>query len=104
MRTNQLLAVLILSLAGAGAAHAQQAPTQTPVPSQPPAATQQGAPADQMRAAVEDKFKELDANGDGVISKEEASKMKGLTERFASADKNKDSKLDRGEFAFAMGL
>jgi Ca2+-binding EF-hand superfamily protein len=56
-----------------------------------------------MKAAVDDKFRQLDANGDGTISQEESTKMKGLTERFQAADKNKDGKLDRGEFGLAMG-
>lgn len=72
-----------------GAAQAQQAAPQ--------------APADEMKAAVDDKFRQLDANGDGTISQEESTKMKGLTERFQAADKNKDGKLDRGEFGLAMG-
>ena len=34
-----------------------------------------------------------DANGDGVITKEEAAKFPRLAERFAQLDKNKDGKL-----------
>lgn len=49
----------------AGAAHAQQAAPQ--------------APADEMKAAVDDKFRQLDANGDGTISQEESTKMKGAS-------------------------
>ena len=86
---NTTLATFLASLLAAGGALAQQA---TPQP-----------PAEDMKAAIDDRFRQLDANGDGVISQEEASKMKGLTERFQSADKNKDGKLDRGEFGAAMG-
>ena len=86
---NTTLATFLASLLAAGSALAQQA---TPQP-----------PAEDMKAAIDDRFRQLDANGDGVISQEEASKMKGLTERFQSADKNKDGKLDRGEFGAAMG-
>lgn len=86
---NTTIAVSLASLLAAGGALAQQASPQ------PPAAD--------MKAAIDDKFRQLDANGDGVISQEEAGKMKGLTERFQSADKNKDGKLDRDEFGAAMG-
>lgn len=86
---NTTMAMFLASLLAAGGAIAQQA---TPQP-----------PAEDMKAAIDDKFRQLDANGDGVISQEEATKMKGLSERFQSADKNKDGKLDRGEFTAAMG-
>jgi len=86
---NSTLAILAASLLAVGGAIAQQAAPQPP--------------ADDMKAAIDDKFRTLDANGDGVISQEEATKMKGLAERFQAADKNKDGKLDRGEFATALG-
>lgn len=86
---NTTIAMFLASLLAAGAALAQQAAPQ--------------APAADMKAAIDDRFRQLDANGDGVISQEEAAKMKGLTERFQSADKNKDGKLDRDEFGAAMG-
>jgi EF hand len=47
-------------------------------------------------------MKDLDTDGDGTISKAEAGKMKGMTEGFDAADKNKDGKLDAGEFTTAM--
>ena len=47
-------------------------------------------------------MKDLDTNGDGAISKAEAGKMKGMTEGFDAADKNKDGKLDTAEFTAAM--
>lgn len=86
---NTTLAICVASLLAAGAAIAQQAAPQPP--------------AEDMKAAIDDKFRTLDANGDGVVSQEEASKMKGLAERFQSADKNKDGKLDRSEFGTALG-
>lgn len=42
---------------------------------------------------------ELDANGDGVISAEEAQAHPTLAERFESLDENSDQTLDQGEFA-----
>lgn len=39
----------------------------------------------------------IDANGDGVITKEEAAKFPRFAEKFAQLDKNKDGKLVRDE-------
>jgi len=44
-------------------------------------------------------FTELDANGDGVISKDEAASSATLAPLFADADRNADGKLDKDEFA-----
>jgi hypothetical protein len=72
---------------------------------------QAAKPADQGNAANQGQqpakdataqMKDLDTNSDGSISKAEAGKMKGMTEGFDAADKNKDGKLDAGEFTTAM--
>lgn len=55
------------------------------------AAVAQGLPA----------FEEVDTNGDGMISQEEAAAVEGLD--FASADTNQDGSLDRAEYAEAGG-
>ena len=44
----------------------------------------------------------LDIDGNGLISKEEAEKMKGLSDGFDVADKDKDGTLDANEFAAAV--
>ena len=44
----------------------------------------------------------LDTDGNGLISKTEAAKMKGLSEGFDVADKDKDGTLDASEFAAAV--
>lgn len=54
------------------------------------AAVAQGLPA----------FEEVDANGDGQISEEEASAVEGLD--FATADTNQDGSIDRAEYSEAM--
>lgn len=50
------------------------------------AAVAQGLPA----------FEEVDANGDGMISEEEAEAVEGLD--FATADANQDGAIDRVEY------
>ncbi len=44
-------------------------------------------------------FTELDANGDGAISKAEAAGSATLAPLFADADSNADGQLDKDEFA-----
>lgn len=46
-------------------------------------------------------FDQVDANHDGVISKDEASKIEGLD--FATCDKNQDGKLTREEYDACAG-
>lgn len=46
-------------------------------------------------------FDEVDANGDGAISEEEAQAVEGLD--FATADANQDGQLDRAEWQQASG-
>lgn len=46
-------------------------------------------------------FNELDKDKDGMLSKTEASSVKGLD--FAKADTNRDGRLDRAEYEAAVG-
>jgi hypothetical protein len=67
------VSVTLLALGFAGAALAQDAPS----------------------------FEEVDQNGDGMISQEEAAAVEGLD--FATADTNQDGSLDRDEYNQATG-
>jgi Ca2+-binding EF-hand superfamily protein len=61
-----------------------------------------GEPAlgqDSMRQSAETQFQQLDGDGDGLITRAEATKIPGVAERFVKFDANKDGKLDRNEFA-----
>lgn len=69
MKTPALLSTLVFTIGFAGAAAAQ------------------GLPA----------FEEVDANSDGVISQAEAAAVEGLD--FATADTNQDGMIDREEYS-----
>lgn len=47
---------------------------------------------------VEKIFLELDANGDGYITLDEAEAHEDLPDNFEDADNNEDGRLDRDEF------
>lgn len=49
--------------------------------------------------SVESRFKELDRNRDGAISKSEAAQEPALWSRFSSYDQDKDGKLSLREFS-----
>jgi Ca2+-binding EF-hand superfamily protein len=44
-------------------------------------------------------FQELDTNGDGVISRDEAKKAPAVKAKFDQVDANRDGQLDMAEFA-----
>jgi Ca2+-binding EF-hand superfamily protein len=52
-----------------------------------------------MRQAADTQFQQLDTDADGFITKAEAARIPGVSERFTKFDTNKDGKLDRSEFA-----
>jgi Ca2+-binding EF-hand superfamily protein len=57
-----------------------------------------------MREHAEERFKTADKNGDGSLSKEEATaSMPRLAQRFDSLDQNKDGQLSRDELRNAGG-
>ena len=61
--------------------------------------TQAAKPAGNDAAA---QMRGLDTDGNGLITKEEAGKMKGLSDGFDVADKDKDGTLDANEFTAAV--
>lgn len=57
--------------------------------------------ADDVESLVNQRFAELDRDGDGMLSRLECSRMPGLLESFLKHDADKDGKLNRDEFARA---
>ena len=53
-------------------------------------------------AQISEAFKRLDANGDGLISREEAAPARGVAKHFDQADTNRDGSLSAAEFESAM--
>lgn len=65
-----------------------------------PAWAQSGKNIDKDKeAAASKQFDQLDADKDGIVSRQEAVRMAGLPEHFDRLDTNKDGKLDALEFA-----
>lgn len=58
-----------------------------------------GAPGQPPAAAADLRFENVDADGDGFISAQEAEGHGGLSARWVSLDTNQDGRLDRAEFA-----
>ena len=79
-------------------AHAQVAPSTTAnEPQASAAASPRYAAADLKRA-----FNFMDGNHDGKVSREEASRFRGVAKNFDRADTNHDGFLSREEFGKAM--
>lgn len=77
----------------------------TSMPQPDKAKADQATPPAQAAKPAKDataQMKSLDTDSDGTVSKTEAGKMKGMTEGFDTADKNKDGKLDIAEFTAAV--
>jgi hypothetical protein len=81
-----------LSLGTVMALHAQ-VPAQQPIPP---------SRNNWTTAQIAEAFKRLDANGDGLISREEAAVARGVAKHFDQADTNRDGSLSAPEFESAM--
>lgn len=104
MKTSLQLVVGAAIAACAGVALAQispPAPSTSPAPSttSPSDSPATGSSSSSGSSASADQFNKLDGDKDGMVSKKEAAKDKGLTAKWATLDSNKDGKLDPGEFA-----
>ena len=82
-------------------AHAQ-APGEAPTTPTPAAAETAPAAPRYSAAEIEQAFSYIDANKDGVISREEAAGFKGVARHFDRADMDKDGTLAKAEFSNAM--
>jgi EF hand len=89
---------LIIATASAWSLGAVAQGAQPAQPGTPPAAQQPGAV---ISPAVQAAFKKADADGDGRVSRDEASKAGMAADKFDLFDKNKDGLLDIGEFSAA---
>lgn len=62
------------------------------------------APDAKGRMAMEAAFTKADANGDGKITKDEATKVPEISGKFEMLDKDKDGALTLAEFAVAYKM
>jgi len=93
---NKTLATLTLILLSVNTFNAVAQTTPTPSANPATAAHSVAPNADTSTTAVHrttSKFKKLDTNNDGFISREEAASRPGLTKNFDTIDTNKDGKL-----------
>lgn len=65
----------------------------------PCSAFAESAAAEISRFQMEEEFRALDLNGDGYVSAAEAAGFRDIVTRFDKADRNRDGKLSRAEFA-----
>jgi hypothetical protein len=65
----------------------------------PCGALAESAAAEIMRHQTEEEFRALDLNGDGYVSAAEAAGFREVVTRFDRADRNRDGRLTRAEYA-----
>ena len=103
------IALGTLALAAAPLAFAQSTTTPPAEPQQEAAPAQQAtapqeAPAPQADAAPKQiSWSQLDTDGDGKLSKEEAAPVDSLSQAFDSADADKDGALTADEYKAYLG-
>ncbi|WP_175456096.1 EF-hand domain-containing protein [Polaromonas sp. JS666] len=103
-RPRMVMLGSLLALAAAAALLAAQAQAQTAEPAAAASAPAVAAPAVAKYDPkdLERAFKFMDKNGDGKVSRDEASNFRGVSKHFDEADLNKDNFLSREEFDNAM--
>ena len=62
------------------------------------------AAAEKATVSVQEKFRNLDTDHDGFLSRSEARQLRGYTKAFTEADQNRDGKLDADEFIKAEAI
>lgn len=65
----------------------------------PCSALAETAAAEIARHQLEEEFRALDLNGDGYVSAAEAAGFRDIVTRFDRADRNRDGRLSRAEYA-----
>ncbi len=95
-RNTRLSMLLFLAAVPLGVMAAQPKGSETPQSSYPPATGMSATTGPGGEAAP--LFKELDANHDGYISKEEAKRSADITSRFDKLDLNHDGRISVDEF------
>jgi hypothetical protein len=100
MKTKTRLLTLIIPSLILAATSTTVISADEPVKAMPDQAQSNQAAKPNAEASAQMKI--LDPDKDGTVSKTEAEKMKGLTEVFDAADKNKDGLLDTAELATAL--
>ncbi|WP_141455491.1 hypothetical protein [Pseudoxanthomonas sp. z9] len=92
------LALLVAAMAASTPAVAQDREAQEQRQETPPRQTDT-PPANDAATPAPRPFEELDANGDGSVSKDEAAVDPALTQAFGTLDQDADGKLAPAEYA-----